>query len=214
MLDAFKVKPFDLAPVYVSWKNPPIFYGKKNEDPVAWLAAIKAGCVERKIPKEHWYQVGRHYLGPKPRQRLDELGMVMQKMTGNKHVWNWKKFKIAVQNLGCAYFILSYALDDPHVDLSTGQSPSVPASQNSPPPVSERPSPKKQGSWWVIGRSDKEDKEDESSTEIVVAKAKPKTSSPLASRSPSRSASVCESAPPPEAGEHSLSHFRKMSQDL
>lgn len=29
------------------------------------------------------------------------------------------------------------------------------------PPVSERPLPKKQGSWWVIGRSDSGDKEKE-----------------------------------------------------
>ena len=34
-------------------------------------------------------------------KRLDELGKVMAQMTGNKSHWDWKKFKIAVQNLGC-----------------------------------------------------------------------------------------------------------------
>lgn len=105
MLDALRIKPFDLDALYKSWENPPVFQGKKSDDPVAWLEAIKAGCKERKVPKDYWYRVGRHYLGPKPRERLDELGTVMQKMTGNKHVWNWKKFKIAVQNIGCeCYF--------------------------------------------------------------------------------------------------------------
>ena len=101
MLDAFKIKPYELEPVYVSWPDAPIFKGTSNDDPVAWLKAIKAGCKERKVPKEYWDRVGRHYMGPKPRERLEELGKVMQQMTGNKHVWNWKKFKIAVQNLGC-----------------------------------------------------------------------------------------------------------------
>ena len=81
-----------------------MFQGKPKEDPVAWLEAIKAGCKERKVPKDYWYRVGRHYMGKKPRERLDELGRVMQQMTGNKHVWNWKKFKIAVQNIGCMPF--------------------------------------------------------------------------------------------------------------
>lgn len=198
MFDVLRVKPFDLEPVYVSWKNPPIFNGKKGEDPVAWLAAIKAGCVDRKIPKEHWYQVGRHYLGKKPRERFDELGRVMQKMTGNKHVWNWKKFKIAVQNLGCEYAPLSpRKFSD---SLCIGQSPSAAdtnapkqiskqASKQTPEPVSQRPTPKKAGSWWILGKSDKSDKEDESCAEVVVAKSK---SSP----------SQHSIEPGPEAGEY------------
>lgn len=106
MLDALRIKPFDLHELYTSWdadkeSPPPRFEGKKNDDPVAFLNAIKNGCKARKVPKDYWYRVGRHYLGLKPRERLDELGKVMQKMTGQTHVWNWKKFKIAVQNIGC-----------------------------------------------------------------------------------------------------------------
>lgn len=101
MLDAFKIKSYDLEPVYVSWPNAPVFQGKPNDDPVAWLAEIKAGCKERKVPKEHWFRVARHYLGPKPRERLEQLGKVMQQMSGDKHTWNWKKFKIGMENLGC-----------------------------------------------------------------------------------------------------------------
>lgn len=117
MLDALRIKPFDLSALYNSWENPPIFVGtvstsffqfkqkpraeNEYEDPVAWLETLKAGCKERKVPKDYWYRVGRHYMAVTPRARLDELASVMQKMTGDKHVWNWRKFKIAVQNLGC-----------------------------------------------------------------------------------------------------------------
>ncbi|EJD05245.1 uncharacterized protein FOMMEDRAFT_18852 [Fomitiporia mediterranea MF3/22] len=162
MLDAFRIKPFDLDALYASWTSPPIFSGKPKDDPVAWLEEIKAGCKERKVPKDMWHRVGRHYMGPKPRERLDELGRVMQQMTGKENVWNWKKFKIAVQNIGWS-----------------SQSPK---SKTVSPPVTERPMPKKQGSWWVIGKSDSDkDKEhnekdkssSSSSTEVVVAKTAP-----------------------------------------
>lgn len=113
MFDALKAKPYDLEAVYASWPNPPIFQGKAKEDPVAWIAAIKAGCEERRVPKEHWHRVGRHYLGEKPRQRIEELGKVMQKMSGDKYTWSWKKFKIAMQNIGCKLsFLLRYSVGD------------------------------------------------------------------------------------------------------
>ena len=115
IMDAIRIKTFDLDKLYTSWdadksSPPPKFEGKKKDDPVAYLEAIKAGCKARKVPKDYWYRVGRHYLGQKPRERIDELGKVMQQMTGNKHVWNWKKFKIAVQNIGCqSLLFLSYS---------------------------------------------------------------------------------------------------------
>lgn len=113
VLDALRIKPFNLDELYTSWdadkeSPPPSFMGKKSDDPVAYLTAVKEGCKARKVPKDYWYRVGRHYLGPKPRERLDELGRVMQQMTGNKHVWNWKKFKIAVQNIGCQLFFFLF----------------------------------------------------------------------------------------------------------
>jgi len=51
VLDAFKLKPFDLEPVYASWKNAPVFAGNSKKDPSveAWMEQIKAGCIERKV---------------------------------------------------------------------------------------------------------------------------------------------------------------------
>lgn len=59
MLNAFKIKPFDLEPVFESWSNPPVFVGNPKKDPSvdAWLESIKAGCVERKVPEEYWHKV-------------------------------------------------------------------------------------------------------------------------------------------------------------
>ena len=31
MLDAFRIKPFDLDALYASWENPPMFQGKPKE---------------------------------------------------------------------------------------------------------------------------------------------------------------------------------------
>ena len=105
MLEALKIKPFDLEPIFAEWQNPPIFKGTSDDDPLEWLEAIKIGCKQRNISKEHWHRVGRHFLGPVPRQRLEELGKVMQKMSGDRATWNWKKFKIAMQNLGCMFLV-------------------------------------------------------------------------------------------------------------
>ena len=102
MLDALK-KPYNLEAVYTSWPDAPRYNGKSKEDPTIWLAAVKAGCKERKVPKEFWHRVGMHFMGCRPRERLDQLETIMQQMTNRKNVWNWKKFKVAVQNLGCMY---------------------------------------------------------------------------------------------------------------
>ncbi|KAL4078034.1 hypothetical protein J3A83DRAFT_1712396 [Scleroderma citrinum] len=102
MLDAFKIKDFDLNPVFAAWENPPRFYGDSKKDPSVdeWLEKIKAGCVERKVPEEYWHKVGQHYLGDKARARLVELKNVMAQMNGGKYRWSWKKFKIAMKNMG------------------------------------------------------------------------------------------------------------------
>jgi hypothetical protein len=51
MLDAFKLKAFDLDPVYASWKDAPVFTGNSKKDPPveAWMEQIKTGCIERKV---------------------------------------------------------------------------------------------------------------------------------------------------------------------
>lgn len=71
MLDAFKIKPFDLKPIYEEWTDGPIFSGNTKKDlPVdEWLDQIKAGCIERGVPEEYWYKVAQHFMGPKAKAR-------------------------------------------------------------------------------------------------------------------------------------------------
>lgn len=105
MLNAFKIVPFDLEPIYAEWKNPPRFSGNSKKDlPVDdWLQEIKAGCIERKVPREYWHKVAQHYLADKAKVRFDELKLVMKNMHGGKYRWTWKNFKIAMRNMGCEY---------------------------------------------------------------------------------------------------------------
>ncbi|KAF8064256.1 hypothetical protein FPV67DRAFT_1419830 [Lyophyllum atratum] len=102
MLDAFKIKPYDLETVYANWTDGPIFKGSAKKDmPVdEWLDKIEAGCKERKIPEEYWYKVAQHFLGPKAKARLDELKAVIVQVHGGKYRWSWKKFRIAMQSMG------------------------------------------------------------------------------------------------------------------
>lgn len=71
MLDAFKLKPFDLDPIYASWPNAPRFIGNPKKDPPVddWLQQIKEGCSERNVPKEYWHKVGQYYMGDKAKAR-------------------------------------------------------------------------------------------------------------------------------------------------
>ncbi|KAJ3998434.1 hypothetical protein F5050DRAFT_1870745, partial [Lentinula boryana] len=142
MLDAFKLKPYDLEPVYASWPDAPMFYGslpndgkhpKKAKDmPVdEWLRVIKEGCVERNVPKEYWHKVAQHYMGEKAKGRLDELKAVMAKVHGGNYRWNWEKFKIAMRNMGW------------NVDSSETESIKV---QGKP-----------SGLWWMPHHSSKKD---------------------------------------------------------
>lgn len=105
MLEAFKIKEFDLNPIFESWANPPIFYGEPKKDmPLdEWLEKIKSGCVERKVPEESWHKVAQQYMGPKAKARLTELKNVMAQINGGKYRWSWKKFKIAMKNMGCTH---------------------------------------------------------------------------------------------------------------
>jgi len=102
MLEAFKIKEFDLNPVFEAWKNPPMFYGESKKDMSVddWLDQIKAGCVERKVPEEYWHKVAQHYMGPKAKTRLLELKNVLAQIHGGKYRWSWKKFRIAMKNMG------------------------------------------------------------------------------------------------------------------
>jgi hypothetical protein len=103
MLEAFKLKPFDLEPIYASWPDSPRFVGNPKQDPKVddWLKQIKSGCMERKVPKEYWHKVAQHFMSEKARARLTELKLVMGKVHGGHYRWNWKKFKVAMRNMGC-----------------------------------------------------------------------------------------------------------------
>ncbi|PPQ79963.1 hypothetical protein CVT24_003748 [Panaeolus cyanescens] len=102
MLNAFKLKEFDLTPVLEGWKDGPMFLGDSKKDmPVEeWLEKIKEGCVQRGVPEEYWYKVGQHFMGPKALGRLAELKQVITKVHGGKYRWTWRKFKVAMMNMG------------------------------------------------------------------------------------------------------------------
>jgi hypothetical protein len=56
MLDAFKIKPFDLEPVYAAWTGPTFLGDPKKDPPVDdWLDEIKSGCIKQNVPKEYWH---------------------------------------------------------------------------------------------------------------------------------------------------------------
>ncbi|KAJ7275535.1 histidine kinase [Mycena haematopus] len=57
MLDAFKIKPFDLEPVYEVWTPSARFLGDPKKDPLVdvWLQEMKNGCIEHNVPKEYWH---------------------------------------------------------------------------------------------------------------------------------------------------------------
>lgn len=103
MLDAFKIKPFDLEPIYADWKDAPRFLGNSKKDPPveAWMEQIKAGCVERKVPDEYWHKVAQHYMGNLAKARLDEVKKVMTQVQGGKFRWTWKKYKVAMTSMSC-----------------------------------------------------------------------------------------------------------------
>ena len=106
IIEAFRIKPFELEPIYDAWPSAPIFQGIFARDPPVddWLQQIKDGCKARGVPKEYWHQVGRHYLGPRAAARFDELKAVMKNMHGGRYAWNWKRFKIAMRNMGCTSY--------------------------------------------------------------------------------------------------------------
>lgn len=129
VLDAFKLKPYDLEPVYAAWENPPMFYGDgRNESVDDWLKKVKNGCQERNVPKECWHRVAQKYMGEKAKTRLDELKVVMRKVHGGNYRWNWEKFKIAMRNL------------EWHIDATATTTVKVQA--------------KSSGHWWTIRKKD------------------------------------------------------------
>ncbi|KAJ7480147.1 hypothetical protein B0H11DRAFT_1916273 [Mycena galericulata] len=101
MLEAFKIKPFDLEPVYAAWTTGPRFLGDPKKDPPVddWLKEIKEGCQKHNVPQEYWHTCAQHFMGDKAKTRLSELKKVMAQVHGGRYRWNWKKFKVAMRNM-------------------------------------------------------------------------------------------------------------------
>ncbi|KAJ6519333.1 hypothetical protein C8R45DRAFT_809017 [Mycena sanguinolenta] len=101
MLDAFKIKPFDLEPVYAAWTPGPRFLGdpKKDSSVDDWLEEVKKGCTNHNVPKEYWHTCAQHFMGDQAKARLAELKKVMAQVHGGQYRWNWKKFKVAMRNM-------------------------------------------------------------------------------------------------------------------
>ncbi|KAH9856159.1 hypothetical protein C2E23DRAFT_722363 [Lenzites betulinus] len=151
MLNAFKIVPFDLEPIYAEWKNPPRFSGNSKKDlPVDdWLQEIKAGCIERKVPREYWHKVAQHYLADKAKVRFDELKLVMKNMHGGKYRWTWKNFKIAMRNMGW--------------DIDPQKTEAI--------EVERRPS----GFWRIIGRGSDNESKDAAPVQSTPPRPPPKS---------------------------------------
>lgn len=103
VLDAFKLKPFDLEPIFAEWTNAPQFIGNSKKDPPVetWMEQIKTGCIERKVPEESWVHVAQHYMGDAAKERLSEVKKVMVQVQGGSFRWNWKKFHVAMSSMSC-----------------------------------------------------------------------------------------------------------------
>src|ERR1700761_6295319 len=100
VLDAFELKEFNLEPIFANWADPPRFEGVPSRDPPVdeWLAAVKAGCEQRGVPRDYWHKVGQHFLGERARRRLEELKGVLRNMHGGRYRLDWKRFKVAMRN--------------------------------------------------------------------------------------------------------------------
>ncbi|KDQ52358.1 hypothetical protein JAAARDRAFT_40245 [Jaapia argillacea MUCL 33604] len=158
VLSAFKLKEFDLEPVYASWESPPTFNGNPKTDlPVeTWLDQIKAGCVEHKVPEEYWHKVAQHYMGPKAIARLEEFKRVLYQMNGGSYRWSWKKFRLAMTSMGW----------------------DIEVQATEPVEVKSKPS----GSWWVVRKkSDKKVPEKQTTIDDTPPPTPPK--SPVRSKS-------------------------------
>ncbi|TRM57520.1 hypothetical protein BD626DRAFT_515025 [Schizophyllum amplum] len=178
MLNAFKLKAFDLEPVYTEWTTGHDSQADPTRDkPVdEWLEAIKAGCKARDVPKECWHKVGQHFMGEKARARLDELKAVMAKVNGGTYRWSWEKFKIAMRNMGW------------NIDASETESIKVEA--------------KSSGQWWFSRKNGQKEQMDAAALSPVVESpvdTEPATSAPWTLRRALTSRSITGKTSRPRA---------------
>ncbi|KAJ7022027.1 hypothetical protein C8F04DRAFT_1139164 [Mycena alexandri] len=142
MLDAFKIKPFDLETVYASWAGPRFLGDPKKDPPVDdWLQTIKSGCIEHNVPKEYWHTCAQHFMGDKAQARLVELKKVMAQVHGGRYRWSWKKFKVAMRNM---------AWDIDTSETETVKVPSGPFWWLPKPTKTETSKPGEDDSPWIV----------------------------------------------------------------
>lgn len=89
---------------------------------------------------------------------MDELKKVMAKVHGGNYRWNWKKFKIAMRNMGCTYYLRLYL--SPRLTLLPGD---IDASETEAIRVQTKPS----GIFWFTKNKTEEP---ESVEEVVETK--------------------------------------------
>ncbi|KAF8811908.1 hypothetical protein BYT27DRAFT_7133669 [Phlegmacium glaucopus] len=175
MLNAFKLKPFNLEPIFAEWIDGPVFLGNPKKDlPVdEWLEKVREGCIERGVPEEYWYKVAQHFMGPKAKARLDQLKQVIVKVHGGKYRWTWKKFKVAVQNMG-------WAIDKDAKETIKVQGKASglwfmrKSSESEKVEENERPAPSRSNSIWLLRKP----LVDEPAEEPVKEPVKPAPSRP------------------------------------
>jgi len=120
MLDAFRMKAFDLQPIYEGWQDGPYFTGNPEDISVGeWLDKIKEGCIKYGVPEGYWYRVAQHFMGPaaikRPVEllfqtsgnltvphRLEKLKHRNSQIHGREHRWTWKEF-LDVLDMGCMF---------------------------------------------------------------------------------------------------------------
>ena len=102
-------RPFDLRATLESWNSAEhpvtVFKGKpkRKEDPTvdAWLQSVEEACAFRCVPKTHWPDVARHFMGKKAQGRVVEVEKIMRCVCGDKWKWDWQGFTQAVSKIGC-----------------------------------------------------------------------------------------------------------------
>ena len=145
MLDAFRMKAFYLQPIYEKWQDGPYFNGNPKDISVEeWLDKIKEGCIKYGVPEGYWYKVAQHFMGPAAIKRPVELlfqtsGNLtaphrleeLKQIHGKKYRWTWKKFRIAILDMGCMFCstlgITSESLTQPLQDIQEPEQVPLPS---------------------------------------------------------------------------------------
>ncbi|EKM52748.1 uncharacterized protein PHACADRAFT_149640, partial [Phanerochaete carnosa HHB-10118-sp] len=88
-------QPYNFDALYASWTDAPKWHGIPDRDgPVTnWIAKMEVELKARKVPKEHWHDVARHYMGDRATKAWLFVGAATTNMFGAKFKWDWKRYK-------------------------------------------------------------------------------------------------------------------------